>query len=672
MKVLDVDLFQDGLQRNITMLDRLRSEIEAIHRAVDGLVQMEDQLKGEGGNAIRSFYGECHLPFLQYFQLFSENFKQVLHQMEAALNSLEPDSAGHILEQFLEGELEQGLTLIGQLTASLTDETNSIMDQVSDIVGLPHLDDSGVQEGVINSKRKRDDTVTQLHEFDSSQTTALMPIEQDMQTMENWLADLERIFESGLTEIHFQTENWTGLTSKNKLKTDLVYRTTSIARLSTILDIESQMTTMLQTFLAGARPIQFGYGGFINIQSPFVGTDMIALSCPRPEGNGAEQEKVNVKKNSNILQDLADLGIGAISSIPSFFTGDFGSKMMGEAEKIAPRQSKIFENVQRFSHRTTNSALLGLPAQLEKNVTGVVSPFQSQRKFGEGGGTDILADMLGYLVPGVGTVKAIRGTALGAKGLTTGVSARNLVQFAKEGAAVGGVMSGVEVGGRELLNPEDTSWEQNALELGLNVGAGAALDPLVSMSVPIAKSVQKMLNDKSIVDAVNRSSKTDEGIPKGIGNKEVSGTNSTILDEQKINTKGGSKSPSEIAQSWQGSGKYPGVDKYKDIVIKKDKIIYRGEPNGTGYFTTISAIERSYKDATKIFEGLQVEKNAIHGYRGTMQGYKVNIDIDAAFGITKANPQFGKGELPQIFVPDVDELISNGYLVPVDTIILKK
>ena len=50
---------------------------------------------------------------------------------------------------------------------------------------------------------------------------------------------------------------------------------------------------MLQTFLAGAGPIRFGYGGIINIQSPYVGTDMIALSCTRPEGNGTGQEKIN-------------------------------------------------------------------------------------------------------------------------------------------------------------------------------------------------------------------------------------------------------------------------------------------------------------------------------------------------------------------------------------------
>lgn len=58
MKVLDVDLLQDGLQRNITMLERLNTEIQTIQRGVEGLVQMEEQLKGEGGNTIRSFYEE--------------------------------------------------------------------------------------------------------------------------------------------------------------------------------------------------------------------------------------------------------------------------------------------------------------------------------------------------------------------------------------------------------------------------------------------------------------------------------------------------------------------------------------------------------------------------------------------------------------------------------------
>ena len=130
--------------------------------------------------------------------------------------------------------------------------------------------------------------------------------------------------------------------------------------------------------------------------------------------------------------------------------------------------------------------------------------------------------------------------------------------------------------------------------------------------------------------------------------------------------------PVQLARSWQGMGKYPGVDDYDDITVKKGTILYRGEPNGTEYFTTLEAIEQSGRDATTVFEGLQVEKNPIHGYRGEMQGYLFNEDIASAYGITNANPQFGKGGLPQYYVPNVNDLIEKGILIPVHNIKLFK
>ena len=126
--------------------------------------------------------------------------------------------------------------------------------------------------------------------------------------------------------------------------------------------------------------------------------------------------------------------------------------------------------------------------------------------------------------------------------------------------------------------------------------------------------------------------------------------------------------PSQLARSWQGTGKYIGIDDYVDMTVQKGTVLYRGEPNGTEYFTTLDAIEQSGRDATNVFEGLQVEKNPIHGYRGEMQGYVFNEDIASAYGITNANPQFGKGGLPQYFVPDVDDYIQKGILEKVDSI----
>lgn len=114
------------------------------------------------------------------------------------------------------------------------------------------------------------------------------------------------------------------------------------------------------------------------------------------------------------------------------------------------------------------------------------------------------------------------------------------------------------------------------------------------------------------------------------------------------------------------------MDRYIDVTVKKGEILYRGELNGTEYFTTLDAIEQSDRDATKLFEGLQVDKDPIYGYRGEMQGYIFNNDIASAYGITNENPQFGKGGLPQYYVPDARSLIDKGILTPVDSIKLKK
>lgn len=57
---------------------------------------------------------------------------------------------------------------------------------------------------------------------------------------------------------------------------------------------------------------------------------------------------------------------------------------------------------------------------------------------------------------------------------------------------------------------------------------------------------------------------------------------------------------------------------------------------------------------------------------GEMQGYLFKEDIAGAYGITSANLQFGKGGLPQYYIPNVQDLINKGILIPVDIIKLYK
>src|SRR6185312_5925870 len=160
------------------------------------------------------------------------------------------------------------------------------------------------------------------------------------------------------------------------------------------------------------------------------------------------------------------------------------------------------DGVERFGGRALNSATFGVVEQAErrglKNNPDERRQEDYDRVFGESesGGqkaADIIADILGYTVPGVGLVKGARALGVGAKGLTKNISKKNLKELAKEGTIVGGVMGGTEVGIRETLNPEDYSALDNLLHVGISAGAGAALDPLIGLAGPLARHLSEQM-----------------------------------------------------------------------------------------------------------------------------------------------------------------------------------
>ncbi len=208
MKVLQVSSFHAGVQREKEWLTKLEEEMRAIQQAIDGFVALEQTLKGQGGNALRAFYNDCHLPFILYFRGFQVIFQEILSNMKAGLQQLEPSESGYIDQSFLEGEVESGLTEISTITANLTDDTNSIMDTVSDIVGLPHLNDSDVQMEIKNARKKRDTTVTDLVAFDTNQTATLEIAEFGINNLKSWLRDIEFLMAEGLTGVDFPQNEW--------------------------------------------------------------------------------------------------------------------------------------------------------------------------------------------------------------------------------------------------------------------------------------------------------------------------------------------------------------------------------------------------------------------------------------------------------------------------------
>ena len=219
MKQLDVSPFQEGIQRNKETLNRLQEQMAAIKTSAQTLADLGDSLTGDGGDAIKAFYRECHLPVLEYFDTFKQSFETALTNVKSAQEALEPDPSGYIKESFLESEVETGLATISTTTSNLTADANGIMDSVGDIVALPHLNDSEVQAGIKDARKKKDETVTDLNEFDSAQTNSLTAIENDILRMELWILDVEGMMNDGLTDVDFPAEEWLEFSEAHPLNT---------------------------------------------------------------------------------------------------------------------------------------------------------------------------------------------------------------------------------------------------------------------------------------------------------------------------------------------------------------------------------------------------------------------------------------------------------------------
>ncbi|WP_276570912.1 ribonuclease YeeF family protein [Cytobacillus firmus] len=197
LKVLDARELHSGLKELHSSLHSLEEQIRNIARDVEGITSLEDSFRGEGAAAIQAFFQECHSPFLLFFEGFLADYQNTLKGIASFLQMLEPASNGFIRQSFLDGEAAQGLVKTESITTSLTEETNAVMQKVSDIVSLPHLQDGEFSAYVRRAELHRRNTVDDLMTFDSQQTLALDPIEQDLHLMQTYIDEISSLFQSG-------------------------------------------------------------------------------------------------------------------------------------------------------------------------------------------------------------------------------------------------------------------------------------------------------------------------------------------------------------------------------------------------------------------------------------------------------------------------------------------
>ncbi|MDO7345394.1 T7SS effector LXG polymorphic toxin [Bacillus stercoris] len=201
MKTLDVHALHEGIQHTIEKLDKQKQQLEKLEKSVEHLAGMKDALKGKGGDAIRTFYEECHKPFLLFFGMFIDEYKKVLKQTQHAISSVESDSHGMIAEAFLSHDARHGVKHAREVTEQLTDAVNRQTSAIGHIVSLPTVNDTFFRMETEQAERLISDTLHKLFQFDGQQTQALEAAKSDFQTMKKYIDQLETMYTGPKIEI---------------------------------------------------------------------------------------------------------------------------------------------------------------------------------------------------------------------------------------------------------------------------------------------------------------------------------------------------------------------------------------------------------------------------------------------------------------------------------------
>lgn len=194
MKTLDAFELINGIDQTLNALKQQSQQISSLEKQINHIISLDGALKGEAGQAIRAFYTECHIPFLQFFQVVIEEYSAALKNTKQALHALESNEHGFISQAFIEHDLDQGLKKAERTISEIISEVNHAIDRVGHIVHLPNVDESAFQQNYQKAWLETSRTIGLLHAFDREQTSALHETKSSLQTMKQYIDTLSPMF----------------------------------------------------------------------------------------------------------------------------------------------------------------------------------------------------------------------------------------------------------------------------------------------------------------------------------------------------------------------------------------------------------------------------------------------------------------------------------------------
>ncbi|MCR6109450.1 hypothetical protein HXA35_03765 [Bacillus sp. A301a_S52] len=110
---------------------------------------------------------------------------------------MEPASGGFIDQAFIENDVQDGLDRVSKTTMALTDSVNDTLRSIQDIISIPLIDDSDVQQAIHVAKREANATVDKVLQFDHMGTASLQSIKESLRTLSKYVMEMHGAMDNG-------------------------------------------------------------------------------------------------------------------------------------------------------------------------------------------------------------------------------------------------------------------------------------------------------------------------------------------------------------------------------------------------------------------------------------------------------------------------------------------
>lgn len=197
MKTLDTQSLHQGVEHTRSAVANIRSQTAELRSSIESFITLEASFHGKGGKAVRSFYQECHIPFLTYMENVITHFEEKLVNLTNSIKSYEPQESGFVREDFLANDVDNGLQQAQNVTEQLTSESNSIIRSVNDIIYIHELQQNDFNSTIHRGREKTTEVLEDLHSLDKNQSNNLETVLQECQTLMNYIREVSTKFKSG-------------------------------------------------------------------------------------------------------------------------------------------------------------------------------------------------------------------------------------------------------------------------------------------------------------------------------------------------------------------------------------------------------------------------------------------------------------------------------------------